>query len=199
MSWPQKKRTRCTTADDEHQYRAGHPLAAAVVSRAKDRSLPISEVAFDYSNYEGKVGLIEDFVGKAGWLRLVKLSVKALETEDYLLFTGVTSGGIPIDPDTCAKLLAIPGTVGQPCLLTEAVRASLDQQLTTERQSFLARALSRSAVVAAGAALRPATQLACSLRCRRRQVAMWAPCALWNLVEHHPNAAWGRGQEERIS
>ena len=107
-------------------------------------------------------------------MRLVKLSVKALETEDYLLFTGVTSEGGPLDPDTCAKLLAIPGTVGQPCLLTEAMRASLDQQLTTERQSFLARALSRSAVVAAGAALRPATQLACSLHAAGGKLDRWA-------------------------
>jgi len=131
-------------ADDEHQYRAGHPLAAAVVSRAKGRTLPISEVTFDYSQFEGKIGLIEDLIGKTGWLRLVKLSVKALETEDHLLFSGVTSDGTPVDPDTCAKLLAVPGTVGQACSLTEAIRSSLDHQLTTERQSFLAKALSRN-------------------------------------------------------
>ena len=98
----------------EHHYRTGHPLAEAIISRAMQRQLPVRELTFDYGQHSAKVSLVENFVGQSGWLRVVKMSVTALETEDHLLFAGVTDDGQLLDRDTCIKLLGVGASCRQP-------------------------------------------------------------------------------------
>ena len=55
---------------EAHLYRHNHPLAEAVVSKAKQRTLPPAEVRFDYGLHPGKVSILEPFIGQTGWLKV---------------------------------------------------------------------------------------------------------------------------------
>jgi superfamily II DNA/RNA helicase len=130
--------------DAEHNYRTGHPLAEALIARAKERNLSVRELTFDYTQHAAKISLVENLIGQSGWLRLVKISVTALETEDHLLFAAVTDDGLLLDRDTCVKLIAIGGAVGEECQTPETDAAAIEAQLIDERKSFLDGAMLRN-------------------------------------------------------
>lgn len=97
---------------EAHLYRLNHPLAEAVIMEAKDRPLPLAEIAFDYSGHEGKVTALEEISGQAGWLSATLLSVEALDQiEDYILLSALTDNGTLLDEDQSRRLLTLAGSI----------------------------------------------------------------------------------------
>jgi ERCC4-related helicase len=97
---------------EAHLYRLNHPLAEAILDQAKNRELPSAEIQFIYSDHQGKVTLLEPFIGKSGWLSLTLYSVESLDqSEDYLIFSAATEDGQVLDEETAARLLTLPGKV----------------------------------------------------------------------------------------
>jgi superfamily II DNA or RNA helicase len=96
---------------DAHFYRLNHPLAEAVVARAKSRDLAEEgELQIDYSSHTGKISVIEPLRGARGMLRLDCLTVETLgQAEDHLLLSAVTADGHALAVDVAARLLTIPG------------------------------------------------------------------------------------------
>jgi len=110
-----------------HLYRLNHPLAEAILARAKARELPLSEVCFDYASYEGVISVLQPQAGKSGWLTLSRFTVESLDqSEDHLIFCVVTDDGLTLDADAAARMFTLPGKVSGPCL------ASPPDQLETE-------------------------------------------------------------------
>ena len=114
------------------EYRLGHPLAEALVSRAKSRFLPAASVQFRLSGFAGRIGLLEGQRGCSGWLAFSRLSVDALEEEDRLLFAMLDTDGQVLLPDLGPKLFQVPGTweasAEAPIHITEALEAGLRAQ-----------------------------------------------------------------------
>lgn len=125
-------------------YRLGHPLAEALIQRASGRALPPAEVEFRYDHYEGKASLIEQLRGKSGWLRLVCISVSALEVEDTLVFCGYSDAGDPIDGEIGEKLMAVPGVVGAAVSVPTDEDAALRRRLDAVRVEVLSAAMNRN-------------------------------------------------------
>ncbi|MGH9427228.1 MAG: GIY-YIG nuclease family protein, partial [Terriglobia bacterium] len=76
---------------EAHLYRLAHPLAESVLEQAKSRVLEPTELTFEYGKHDGKVTVVEPFIGKSGVLNLSLFTVEALDqAEDYLICTGVT-------------------------------------------------------------------------------------------------------------
>jgi hypothetical protein len=96
----------CETA---HHYRLQHELAQSLVGVARDRELPEARVQFDYSGSGKNISILEPLIGQHGVLTVSKFTVQALETEDYLLFAGMTDGGQELDQDQCRRLFDLPG------------------------------------------------------------------------------------------
>lgn len=100
---------------DAHFYRLSHPLAEAVVARAKSRPMGDDgdlELRFDYSNHVGKISVLEPLRGATGILRLDCLTVETLgQAEDHLLLSVVTTDGNVVPADVSARLLTIAGAV----------------------------------------------------------------------------------------
>lgn len=67
----------------------------------------MAELLFDYAGHESKLSVIADLVGKAGWLRLDKLTVSALDTVESLLFSAITNDGKALDQEACEKLFSV--------------------------------------------------------------------------------------------
>ncbi|MDV6347633.1 SNF2-related protein [Nitrosomonas sp. Is35] len=97
---------------EAHLYRLNHPLAETLIAQAKMRNLPPAEIHFDYQQYDGKVTLLEEFIGKSGWLTLSLFSVESLDqAEDHLIFAAETDDGQILDEEISARLLTLPGNV----------------------------------------------------------------------------------------
>src|SRR5204863_8455091 len=60
---------------EAHLYRLNHPLAEALLTRAKTRELAPAEVQFDYEAHKGKISSLESLRGEAGWLALSLFTV----------------------------------------------------------------------------------------------------------------------------
>jgi adenine-specific DNA-methyltransferase len=115
---------------EAHLYRLNHPLAEAILAQAKGRELPLSEVCFDYDNYEGVISVLQPHIGKSGWLTLSRFTVESLDqSEDHLIFGVVTDDGITLDEDAAARLFTLPGKVVGPCMTVTP-----DQLETSARQ-----------------------------------------------------------------
>ena len=129
---------------EAHTYRLNHPLAEAIVARARSRDLPVAEVAFDYENYEGVISVLQPHVGKSGWLALSKFTVDSLDqSEDHLIFGIVTDDGHALDEDAAARMFTLPGKVVGACpvpvpdsLVAQTRRRQMEiQQTITERNA----------------------------------------------------------------
>ncbi|HEX3044999.1 MAG TPA: DEAD/DEAH box helicase, partial [Bacillota bacterium] len=90
-------------------YRIGHPLAQRIIEKYKNISLPEQELVFDYSGR--KISRLESLVGKTGWLSFVNLTISAFETEDHLLYCGVSEDGVALDIEQCQRLFSLPAIV----------------------------------------------------------------------------------------
>ena len=87
---------------DAHFYRLTHPLAEAIIARAKSRTLPEgeAELCIDYSHHAGKISILEPLRGSAGVLRLACMTVETLgQAEDHLILSAVMDDGQPLDPE----------------------------------------------------------------------------------------------------
>ncbi|MEY4530013.1 MAG: hypothetical protein RLZZ156_734, partial [Deinococcota bacterium] len=106
---------------EAHYYRLSDTLAQYVIETAKNRSLENQELEFDYTAYTGKISVLENLQGRAGWLRLSKYSISALtQTEDYLVFandTGIEADILPHLFKLSAKVIANAPTETPPSSL----------------------------------------------------------------------------------
>ncbi len=97
---------------EAHLYRVNHPLAEAVIARAKSRDLPVAAVRFNYDDHEGRIAVLEPLLGSSGWMMLSVFTVEALEqAEDHLIFSALLDTGDPLDQETASRLLHLPGSV----------------------------------------------------------------------------------------
>jgi ERCC4-related helicase len=126
---------------EAHLYRLNHPLAETLIAQAKMRNLPPAEIHFDYQQHDGKVTLLEKFIGKSGWLNLSLFSVESLDqAEDHLIFAAETDDGQILDKEIAARLMTLPGNVINQ-VQTGLGNTSLEAQ-TQKRQLEIQRAIS---------------------------------------------------------
>lgn len=128
--WPQH-------AGEAHLYRIGHPLAQALIERARKRELAPGRLRLDYQAYGTRLSTLEPLRGTTGWLSLSVLTVQALGTsEDHLLLTAVDAAGSPLPSDDADKLLRLPA-VQQPQDLLSEPPPQLEQSTESLRQRLL--------------------------------------------------------------
>ncbi len=122
--------------EDANTYRVGHPLAQRVLGLGRALGAPPAEVTFRYRDSGKKIAILEPLLGTGGWLACARLTVNAMETEDHLLFAGVSDTGQPLDDAQCRRLFDLPGTVGPTCTIPDAI-ASVFADTHTRRQRAL--------------------------------------------------------------
>ncbi len=123
--------------EDANTYRIGHPLAQRLLSRGKALQTVPTDVEFDYSGSRKNIAILNDLVGKTGWLTCARLSVSALETEDALIFSGLTDAGTMLDEAQCRRFLDLSGKEGSPATVSVTVERRLDDALAVRRQEML--------------------------------------------------------------
>jgi adenine-specific DNA-methyltransferase len=124
--------------DEAHIYRLAHPLADAVVGRAKARELPPAEVCFSLSEHEGRISALEPMIGHGGWLAVSLLAIEAFDqTEDHLILAAMSDHGEALDEGIVRRLLELPAYVARQrsadsCLDVDAIIERRRMTITEE-------------------------------------------------------------------
>ncbi len=120
----------------QHTYRLGHPLAQRLLADAQALQLPVAETAFRYPESGKHIAILEPLVGQSGWLACSRYRMDAIESEDHLVFAGMTDDGQGISTDQCRRLFDLDGVVadGTPLVFGQSVEDELNDQLATRWQ-----------------------------------------------------------------
>lgn len=122
---------------EAHLFRLNHPLAESTLTRAKDRKLPPAAIEFDYSGHDGKVSILEPFLGRAGWLTLSLFTVESLDyAEDHIIFAAVTDDGQLVDEEIASRLLSLPGRVTEQGELGSPPSDVFDRHVRQRRETI---------------------------------------------------------------
>ncbi|MEB8486349.1 SNF2-related protein [Acidithiobacillus ferriphilus] len=122
----------------QHTYRLGHPLAQRLLAEAQGLQLPVSEIAFHFPSSGTHIAILEPLVGQSGWLACSRYRMDAIESEDHLVFAGMTDDGQVISTDQCRRLFDLDGVVaeGLPLVVGQSVEDELNDQLATRWQAL---------------------------------------------------------------
>ena len=121
---------------EAHLYRLNHPLGAAVVARAKGRTLPAAELTFDLSGHQGKISALQPSIGKSGWLEAQLLTVEALgQAEDRVLLTGFSDDGQVLDEVALLRLWTVGGEVETTAAVPDGIADRLRGELVAKAQA----------------------------------------------------------------
>ena len=123
---PEREAKSSTPVPDNAQpLRVGSPLAQTIIDEYKNVDTPCQEITFDYSNSEGKTALLEELVGKSGWMRVDKISIDSFEQEDHFLISCYTDDGVGIYPDIAERMLLLPAKDGTTVTAPEFIAGKL--------------------------------------------------------------------------
>ena len=123
--------------EDANTYRIGHPLAQRLLAQAKSTELPPVELTINYSTDRKKISVLEELVGKSGWLRLSSLIATTIGTEENLLFAGFTDDGVTLDEAQARRLLDCHATVGKNTNVTSELETRLSESMIAEQSRIL--------------------------------------------------------------
>jgi adenine-specific DNA-methyltransferase len=127
-------------AQVDPRQRVAGKKADAVVTAAKNRDLTPAEIAFSYEAHEGKVTILEPFIGQTGWLTASRFTVDSLDqTEDYLILAAQTDDGVTLDDELARRLISLPGEHLRD--LTAPVPQELEE-ITRKEQARISREIS---------------------------------------------------------
>lgn len=130
---------------DAHHYRLGHPLARSILNRYRNLSLPDVSLKIDYSTSTSRISVLEDLVGQSGRLRLEHLTIESFETEDHLLWAGITDSGVELSEDQCRRLFNLSASVGSAHYITASDERHLKLILQDRQQAVLQSNTERNA------------------------------------------------------
>lgn len=127
--------------DAVHLYRRQHPLAVAVLERAAQLDTSDAIIEFHYTDWPVHSEALEPLVGRQGWLRIDHLRLDGAESEDHLVFTGITDDGLRLDREQARRLLDAPATIdGSPAdALSSQVDAAVRQGVNELLEEISAR------------------------------------------------------------
>ena len=126
---------------EAYLYRMNHPLAEALLTRARNRDLAPAEIHFDYGRHEGKVSILEPYIDHSGWLSASVFTVESLDqAEDHLILAAVTDGGRILDEETATRLLSLPGRVEK--TITSTSKDEILESITQQRQAHFQSGIS---------------------------------------------------------
>lgn len=88
-------------------YRLGHPLAQRIIEECKHYSLKTTELVFNYTDHDAKISIIEDLVGRSGWLKIINIAIEAFDIEDHIIFCGIIENGLLLDEEVCRRMFSL--------------------------------------------------------------------------------------------
>ena len=133
--------------DNANLYRPGHPLAQKIIEQCKAFTPDPKSLLFNYSHSGRKISILESLIGKSGYMSVMSQTVTALETEDFILLSGVCDDGTVVDTEQCRRFFSLNATetpVNRDSLPTN-LQASLNDALQRQKNELMATLTERNA------------------------------------------------------
>jgi len=131
----EEKRSDAVLPNHAQIYRIGSPLAQDMIDKWKSVSLPCHEVVFDYSHTPVKVALLEQLVGRSGWMRIDRYTIESSEPEDNLLISCYTDDGKQIPTDVAERMFSLNATEGQDATVGNQMSSMLEDDLKRQKEA----------------------------------------------------------------
>ncbi|MDZ7370642.1 MAG: DEAD/DEAH box helicase [candidate division KSB1 bacterium] len=96
---------------DDFLYRLAHPLGEYALAAAKQIVCRPAHLQFDYDSLARKITPLEKLRGRSGWMRISRLVIESIETEEHLVAVGFTDKGKVIDAETLDQLFHLHATI----------------------------------------------------------------------------------------
>jgi ERCC4-related helicase len=124
--------------DDANVYRIGHPLAQKIIENCKTAELKEVELVFDYSNTIKNIAVIENFVGKSGYMTAKIISVNSFELEEFIQLSGVSEDGLVLEKEHCERFFSLPASINdtQQVIPSELI-SIIENELTAKKTLIL--------------------------------------------------------------
>lgn len=122
-------------------YRLTHPLGEYVLDQGRNASTPQALLRFEYRSAKPRISVVEQLVGKGGWLQLNLLELDSFQREEHLVFTGCTDDDQVLDQETCEKLFQLAATVA---LIDLPVPNTVQGNARRQLEAALSRALEQN-------------------------------------------------------
>ena len=101
------------------------PAMQSLLTDVKQRPSTEEQLTFDYSHSGKNVAMVKSLLGKSGYIRVSKMSVTALDTTEYLIYSMCTDDGKPLSEEYAAKLLQIPAVEAEPIQIADKTHHTL--------------------------------------------------------------------------
>lgn len=121
--------SKVSDSDKTIPFRIGHPLAKRIVANFKEIALPLAEIEFHYSSAYGKTTLLENLIGKEGYLKVDKIRIDSFEQEEHLVVACLTDSGDWVYPEVAERMLMLPAVQGEACTVGNETLALLDERI----------------------------------------------------------------------
>lgn len=132
-------------AECDYHYHPATALAQWVVTAATDVETPVAELCFDLTGSGRNISILQNLVGERGSLIIKRLTLSALQAEDYFLLAGVADSGEQLDADQVQRLFDLPATVGRIPFEGAFPHSGLEPFLEAQRKAILADVAARDA------------------------------------------------------
>ena len=111
-------------------YRMSHPLGQFVLSKAINEKIKNGKISFDITHHKGyKVSQVEQLKGKSGYMTLYKYSIYSFDSEEYLLFCGITTDDVLLVPEQCAKMFECGGSYNMNYNIKQQTITVMDKEI----------------------------------------------------------------------
>lgn len=121
---------------EAHLYRITHPLAQAIIDRAKKRDCPPARLIFDYKEHNGRISTLEPYRGQRGQLIAKLINISALgDTEQHILIAAITENGEVLQADDPEKLLRLPARIAE-TTIKMGFQTTLSDNMAERRQTL---------------------------------------------------------------
>lgn len=101
------------------------PMMQALLQYVLQQKPQEEQITFDYTHSGKNLAMVKHLVGKSGYLRLVKMTVSALDTTEYLLFSMCTDSGKDLTPEYAQKLFKTLPVAAEPIQIGDKPRHHL--------------------------------------------------------------------------
>jgi len=132
-----RKKSEVFIPEDTNIYRIGHKLAQRILKACKQQETPVAEIIFDYTNTQTKITLLEQYIGKSGWLRVEHLTIQSFEDEDYVLLACINENGESIDKETAERLFSLVASVGSQVDIPQEIKPLFKNVLSQQEQEII--------------------------------------------------------------
>jgi ERCC4-related helicase len=132
------------TVEDANLYRIGHPLAQKVIARCRDIELGQKTLTFSYTGAGRRITVLDELLGKEGWLICELLTVSAFESEDYIIIVGLTEEGTALADEQCRRLFSLAAEEELCPTLPPSLAERMAESVAMAKQAIVARLESRN-------------------------------------------------------